>query len=84
MAAINIPVIKKDEYVLFRDSGIRSQFPIDYSTFVEMFGKENKKITDSGVIPVYIEIDFAGFRQWLGTGKYATYNDLLRYAATFS
>jgi len=79
--AINIPVISESEYRLFQQIGITSQFPIDYSAFLEFVDQETKKITDRGIVAIKTNVDFAGFRQWLGRRKYATYSDLLRYAA---
>lgn len=86
MAAINIPVISEKEYPLFRSIGVLSQFPEDYSAFLDFMSKKNKEICRGGIIAVNVNIDFAGFRDWfigpikIGR-KYATYNDLLKYAS---
>lgn len=82
MASVNIPVISESEYPLFRGIGVLSQFPEDYVAWLEFVSKKNKEICHGGIIAVNTQIDFAGFRKWLGTRKYATYIDLLNYAAT--
>jgi len=80
MAAIRIPLISKDEYPLFTGIGVLSQFPPDYSAFLELFNQEKKNFTDKGIDTIDTHIDFAGFVKWFGTGRYATYSDLLQYA----
>jgi hypothetical protein len=82
MAAINIPIINETEYPSFKNIGVRSQFPEDYSAFLELFGQEKKRFTEKHIITVEININFAGFQGWYGRGRVATYQDLFRYAAT--
>ena len=79
MAAINIPVILENEYPLFQSIGIKSEFPGDYSAFLKLLEQKNKDLINSGVIPVYVDVDFTGFRKWFPAGKYATYSDLICY-----
>ena len=86
MAAINIPVISESEYPLFRHIGVVSQFPEDFNSFVDLMSKKTKEVCHGGVIPVNVNIDFAGFSGWLtkwhAGRQYATYNDLFQYAAS--
>jgi hypothetical protein len=82
MAAINIPIINESEYPLFRDIGVLSQFPLDYSAFLELFNQEKENFIRKGIITVDKNIDFAMFITWFGGGRRATYQDLFFYAAT--
>lgn len=86
MAAINIPVISEGEYSSFRSIGVISQFPEDFNAFNDLMSKKNDKVCHGGIIPINVNIDFAGFSRWLTRGhtvrKYATHNDLFQYAAT--
>lgn len=85
---VNIPVISENEYHLFRSIGVVSEFPEDFVSFVNIMAKKNNEICHGGIIPVNVNVDFAGFREWfIGSGhkrrKYATYQDLLKYAAIY-
>lgn len=86
MASINIPVILESEYQSFRSIGVSSQFPEDFNSFIDLMSKKIQEVCHGGLIPVNVNIDFAGFSKWLsGTHakrQYATYNDLFQYAAT--
>ena len=81
MAAITIPVINEKEYHSFRSIGVASEFPPDYSSFLEMFNSEMERTIDKGIITTKKEIDFSGFVTWFGRGRWATYQDLLFYTA---
>lgn len=81
MAAITIPVINEKDYHLFRDIGVASEFPVDYSSFLEMFNSEMERTIDKGIITIKKEIDYSGFMTWFGRGRWATYQDLFFYAA---
>lgn len=87
MASINLPVISENEYPLFRSIGVSSQFPENYVAFIDFMSKKNNEACHGGLIAVNVNIDFTGFRDWFVRpgkrgSKYATYNDLLKYAAT--
>jgi len=81
MAVIYIPVISEEEYPLFRSIVVTPQFPIDYSAFLKLVDKETKEATNLGISALKLNIDFAGFKEWFGTRRYATYSDLVNYAA---
>ncbi len=78
MASIHIAIVSKEEYPLFSDI---SGFPDDYGAFLDLVDKEIKEATNAGIVAIKVNVNFAGFREWCGTRKHATYNDLLRYAA---
>ncbi len=84
MAAVNVPVISEAEYPLFRRIGVKSQFPINYSSYLERTSQESKEFTNRGISTVEVDVDFVSFKNWFGSGKYVTYSDLLRYAASIS
>ncbi len=80
MSVTYIPIISEEEYHLFRDIGVTSQFPMDYSAFLERVGKELKEATKAGIPALKMNIDFTGFIKWFNSGRYASYTDLLNYA----
>ena len=81
MAVIYIPVIREEEYPLFRSIVVTAKFPSDYSAFLKLVDKETMEATYVGISALKMNIDFAGFKEWFGTRRYATYTDLVNYAA---
>ena len=81
MAVIYIPVICEEEYPLFRSIVVTPKFPIDDSAFLKLVDKEMKEAMNVGISALKMNIDFVGFREWFGTRRYATYSDLVNYAA---
>ena len=80
MAVIYIPVISEEEYPLFRSILVTPQFSTEYSAFIKLVDKEIKEATNVGISALKMNINFAGFKEWFGTRRYATYSDLVDYA----
>jgi len=82
MAAVAIPNISSDDYQAFKTAGVRSQFPDDFDEFLVLINQRRKFFKDKGVVTYEVNIDFAGFHQWLAPRVLATFNDLFTYTAT--
>jgi len=80
MSVTYIPVVSEEEYHLFRDIGFMSEFPINYSTFLELIDKEIKEGTNADIPVLKVNIDFSGFVKWFNSARYATFSDLLNYS----
>lgn len=77
-----IPIITESDYPAFQQLGIASQFPDDYSAFLELLKKEEQKLHARGIVTDKVNVDAAGFQQWFGGRGKATYSDLFKYAAS--
>jgi len=76
-----IAIISESDYPYFHSVGVRSQFPDDYAAFLKLIEKRKKDLHARGIVTLDVDIDAAGFKNWLGPRKHVTDSDLSMYAA---
>jgi len=81
MAVIYIAVISESDYPAFREIGIGNEFPNDFGAFLQHVKQVKKDFRARGFRTRGVYVDAPGFKRRLRYGKFATYNDLRRYAA---